>query len=88
MQQITQPAIVVEHLAHMAAIIAFVQKVEERHLLQHGDVNIDKAPHGQQRLHQFGRRDQVAQAQGGKEHFAKGADIEYSPGMVQPLQRL
>lgn len=46
-------------------------------------MSIDKAPPGQQ----FCGRDQVAQAQSWKEHFAKGADREHPPGMVQPLQR-
>ena len=32
-------------MAQMTGKMALVQKVEERHLLQHGEVNIDKAPH-------------------------------------------
>jgi hypothetical protein len=33
--------------------MALVHKVGQGHLLQHGDVNTDKAPHGQQGLDQF-----------------------------------
>jgi hypothetical protein len=35
----------------------------ECHLLQYGKVHIENAPHEQQRLDQFGGRDQIAQAQ-------------------------
>jgi hypothetical protein len=40
---------------------------------------LERAPHEQERLDQFRRRDQVTQAQRGKEHFAKGANIEHPP---------
>src|ERR1051326_8153906 len=35
---------------------------------------------------QIGWSDQVAQAQGGKEHLAKGSDIQHAPGAVQTVQ--
>jgi hypothetical protein len=44
---------ILEHLVQMAGKIALVHKIEEGHLLQNGDVNIDKAPHGQEGLDQF-----------------------------------
>src|SRR6266568_3512841 len=49
----------VAHMTQMAGIMALVQKIEERHLLQHG-----------------------------KEHFAKGANIEHPPVVIQSLEGL
>src|SRR6266487_1092663 len=51
-------------------------------------MHIERAPHEQERLEENGGRDQIAQAQCSKEHFAKGADIEHPPSVIQPLQSL
>src|SRR6266568_6258297 len=48
----------------------------------------DEAVRRDQALEQLRRSDQVAQAQGGKEHLAKGSDIQHAPGAIQPLQCL
>ena len=88
MREDTRIPPLVEHLAQMPGKMALVQKVEERQMLQNGEMNIEKAPHGQQGLDQFCGRDQEAQAQSWKQHFAQGTDIEHPPGMVQSLERL
>src|SRR5579859_2260817 len=70
----------------MAGKMALMQKVGQSHLLQNGDVDVDKAPRDQQRLDQFDGRDKIPQAQSRKKHFTKGADIQHPPGLVQPLE--
>src|SRR6266567_1314182 len=87
-EQIAKLYIMVAHMTQMAGIMALVQKVEERHLLQQRKVHIERAPHEQERLEENGGCDQVAQAQRGKEHFAKSADIEHPPVVIQSLEGL
>jgi hypothetical protein len=48
LQKIAPLTIVVEHTAQMAGKMTLAQKVGQGHLLQNGDVDIDKAPCGQQ----------------------------------------
>jgi hypothetical protein len=77
-EQIAQLLVMMAHPTQMASIMALVQKIAEHHLLEHGKMHIERAPHEQERFDQFGGRDQVTQAQRGKKDFAKGADIEHS----------
>jgi len=68
--------------------MALGKKIGQGHLFQQRKVHIDEAARREKALEQLGGSDQVAQAQGGKEHFAKSPDIYHAPGAIQALQRL
>ena len=56
--------------------------------LQQRQMHSDEALHRDQGREQLRRSDQVAQAQGGKEHLAKGPDIHHAPGAIQACASL
>src|SRR5436309_3573576 len=87
-EEIAPLAIVFAHVAQVAGKVPLMQKVGQGHLLQNRNVDIDKAPSSQQRFDQFGRSNDIAQAQGWEKYFAKGTDIEHPSGRVQSLESL
>src|SRR3954471_2245787 len=51
-------------------------------------MHIYRAPRQQEDVNEIGGGNDVAESQRRKEYFAKGADVEYAPCLIQPMQRL
>ena len=47
---------------------------------------IGQRARGHERLHPLRRHDHVAQTQRRQQHFAKGADVDHTPGTIESLQ--